>query len=55
MKLSIRSTLLILLFLVLLLAIVLNSVLGHLLVRHEVNEVFDAELAVSGIAAHLML
>ncbi|MBT11452.1 MAG: hypothetical protein CMI02_05390 [Oceanospirillaceae bacterium] len=47
MKLSIRSTLLILLFLVLLLAIVLNSVLGHLLVRHEVNEVFDAELAVS--------
>ena len=47
MKLSIRSTLLLLLFLILLLAILLNSVLGHLLVRHEVNEVFDAELAVS--------
>ena len=47
MKMSIRSTLLMLLFLVLVLAILINSVLGHMLVRQEVNEVFDAELAVT--------
>ena len=47
LTLSIRNTLLLLLVMILLLAILLNSVLGHLLVQHEVNEVFDAELAVS--------
>ncbi|WP_430460710.1 ATP-binding protein [Thalassolituus sp. LLYu03] len=47
MRLSIRNTLLLLLFLVLLLAIGMNSIFGHLVARSEVNEVFDAELAVS--------
>lgn len=47
MKLSIRNTLLLLLFLVLLLAIGMNSIFGHMVARNEVNEVFDAELAVS--------
>ncbi len=47
LSLSIRTTLMLLLALTLLLAILINSVLGHLLVQHEVNEVFDAELAVN--------
>lgn len=47
MKLSIRSTLMSLLFLVLLLAIGINSLFSLMVARHEVNEVFDAELAVS--------
>ncbi len=47
MRLSIRNTLLLLLMFVLLLAIGLNSLFGHMVARHEVNEVFDAELAVS--------
>lgn len=47
LSLSIRTTLMLLLALTLLLAILINSALGHLLVQHEVNEVFDAELAVN--------
>ena len=44
MKPSIRRTLVWSVISTMLVAIIINSALSHLIARHEVNEVFDAEL-----------
>lgn len=47
MNLSIKNKLLLLLIFTLLIAILVNSVFANFIVRHEVDEVFDAELVVT--------